>query len=154
MILVHAAAARNTRTATGGSLNDMKKSKNMGYKELQPSGNLNAVSRIAEGTIFKGEIESKSDIRIDGTFDGRINSTGRVVIGEGANVKGEILCGDADIFGKVEGSLTVKGVLSLKSSCSVKGDLTIAKLSVELGASFDGSCKMISAKPAAPVQSK
>ena len=122
----------------------------MGYKEQQPAGSINEVSRIATGTVFKGEIESKSDIRIDGTFDGKINSTGRVVVGEGANVKGEIVCGDADIFGKVDGSLNVKGVLSLKSSCTVKGDLTISKLSVELGASFDGTCKMISAKTVTP----
>ena len=61
----------------------------MGYKDQQPTGNINEVSRIATGTVFKGEIESKSDIRIDGTFDGKINSTGRVVVGEGANVKGE-----------------------------------------------------------------
>lgn len=122
----------------------------MGYKEQQPAGSINEVSRIATGTVFKGEIESKSDIRIDGTFDGKINSTGRVVVGEGANVKGEIVCGDADIFGKVDGSLNVKGVLSLKSSCTVKGDLTISKLSVELGASFDGTCKMLSTKPVTP----
>ena len=102
----------------------------MGYKDQQPTGNINEVSRIATGTVFKGEIESKSDIRIDGTFDGKINSTGRVVVGEGANVKGEIVCGDADIFGKVDGSINVKGILSLKSSCVVKGDLVISKLAV------------------------
>ena len=62
----------------------------MAVKE-QPVGNINAVSRISAGTVFKGEIESKSDIRIDGTFEGKISTTGRVVVGEGAYVKGEIL---------------------------------------------------------------
>ncbi len=121
----------------------------MAVKE-QPIGNINAVSRISEGTVFKGEIESKSDIRIDGTFEGKITTTGRVVVGEGAFVKGEILCDNADIFGKVEGSLTVRDVLSLKSACEVKGDLEIAKIAVELGSSFDGTCKMLRKDVAAP----
>ena len=94
----------------------------MGYKDQQPTGNINEVSRIATGTVFKGEIESKSDIRIDGTFDGKINSTGRVVVGEGANVKGEIVCGDADIFrfqsstktGKFRDSRFLPGILFRK----------------------------------------
>lgn len=118
----------------------------MAVKE-QPVGNINAVSRISAGTVFKGEIESKSDIRIDGTFEGKISTTGRVVVGEGAFVKGEILCDNADIFGKVEGSLTVRDVLSLKAACEVKGDLEIAKIAVELGSSFDGTCKMLRKQP-------
>lgn len=114
----------------------------MANKE-QPAGNINAVSRISAGTVFKGEIESKSDIRIDGTFDGKITTSGRVVVGEGAFVKGEMLCENADVYGKVEGKVTVREILSLKSACEVKGDLEIAKIAVELGASFDGTCKML-----------
>lgn len=121
----------------------------MAVKE-QPTGNINAVSRISAGTVFKGEIESKSDIRIDGTFDGKISTTGRVVVGEGAFVKGEVLCENADVFGKVEGSLTVRDILSLKSACEVKGDLEVAKIAVELGAAFDGTCKMLRKQPVVP----
>ncbi len=120
----------------------------MAVKE-QPTGNINALSRISAGTIFKGEIESGSDIRIDGTFDGKISTSGRVVVGEGALVKGDINCENADIFGKFEGSAIVRGVLSLKSTCSVKGDLEVAKIAVELGASFDGTCKMLHKQAAA-----
>ncbi len=136
MTLVLAAQAKSIRIVTE------KKIKDMAVKE-QPTGNINAVSRISAGTVFKGEIESKSDIRIDGTFDGKISTTGRVVVGEGAFVKGEVLCENADVFGKVEGSLTVRDVLSLKSACEVKGDLEVAKIAVELGAAFDGTCKML-----------
>ena len=47
----------------------------------------------------------------------------------------------------IEGSLTVRDVLSLKSACEVKGDLEIAKIAVELGSSFDGTCKMLRKQP-------
>ena len=121
----------------------------MANKEI-PVGNINSVSRISEGTLFKGDIESKSDIRIDGTFEGKITTTGRVVVGEGALVKGEVFCENADIFGNFDGSLQVRDTLSLMGACTVKGDLEIAKLSVELGAAFDGTCKMLRKGAPAP----
>ena len=52
--------------------------------------NMNEVSRISAGTVFNGEISSSNDIRIDGQFEGRINSKGRLVVGERAVVNGDV----------------------------------------------------------------
>ena len=41
------------------------------------------------------------------------------------------------------GNLFVKDTLALKEGCSVKGNLSIKRLIVELGARFDGNCKML-----------
>ena len=105
--------------------------------------NANAISRISAGTIIKGEILSPCDIRIDGTFEGKIQSKGRVVIGESALIKGDIICDSIDLWGKVEGNVFVKDTLSLKQGCSVNGNLNVRKLSVELGSTFNGNCRMI-----------
>ncbi len=105
--------------------------------------NANSVSRISAGTVVKGEIISPSDVRIDGTFEGRIQSKGRVIIGESAILKGDIVCNDVDLWGKIEGNVFVKGTLSLKEGCTVNGNLYIRRLSVELGATFNGNCKTI-----------
>lgn len=106
--------------------------------------NVNSISRISAGTIIKGEIVSPCDIRIDGTFEGKIQSKGRVVIGETAFIKGDIICDNIDLWGKVEGNVFVKDTLNLKDGCVVNGNLNIRKISVELGATFNGNCKMIS----------
>ena len=105
--------------------------------------NVNSISRISAGTVIKGEILSPTDIRIDGTFEGRIQSKGRVVVGETAVIKADIVCENVDLWGKVEGNLFVKNTLSLKEGCTVTGNLHIRRLSVELGATFNGNCKMI-----------
>jgi cytoskeletal protein CcmA (bactofilin family) len=112
--------------------------------KMEPVVNANAISRISAGTIIKGEILSPCDIRIDGTFEGKIQSKGRVVVGESAHIKGDIVCDSIDLWGKVEGNVFVKDVLNLKEGCVVNGNLNIRKLSVELGATFNGNCKMIS----------
>ncbi len=112
--------------------------------KVEPVVNANSVSRISTGTIIKGEIVSPYDIRIDGTFEGKVQSKGRVVIGETAVIKGDILCENIDLWGKVEGNVFVKDTLALKEGCKVDGNLHIRRLSVELGATFNGGCKMIS----------
>ena len=112
--------------------------------KIEPVVNVNSISRISAGTVIKGEILSPNDIRIDGTFEGRIQSKGRVVVGESATIKGDIVCENVDLWGKVEGNVFVKDTLNLKDGCVVNGNLNIRKLSVELGSTFNGNCKMIS----------
>lgn len=112
-------------------------------KTMEPV-NINEVSRISAGTVFKGEITSPNDIRIDGTFEGKVYSKGRVVVGDKAVVKGDIICQNVDFWGKMTGNFYVKDTLSLKSGCIVDGDLHVKRLQVELDAKFNGNCKMIS----------
>ena len=111
--------------------------------KTEPVVNVNSISRISAGTVIKGEILSPNDIRIDGTFEGRVQSKGRVVVGESAVIKGDIVCENVDLWGKVEGNLFVKDTLSLKEGCVVDGNLHIRRLAVELGATFNGNCKTI-----------
>ena len=105
--------------------------------------NVNSVSRISEGTSIKGEINSPYDIRLDGNFEGKLVSAGKVVIGEKACVKGDVICTNMDIYGNLEGNVFVKEVLALKESCKVKGNLNIRKLIVELDSEFNGNCRML-----------
>lgn len=108
------------------------------------SVNVNSVSRISAGTVIKGEIQSPYDLRIDGTFEGKIQTKGRVVIGESAIIKGNIICENIDLWGVVEGDLFVKDTLALKEGCKMNGNINISRLAVELGATFNGTCRTIS----------
>ena len=109
----------------------------------EPTLNVNSISRISAGTVIKGEIHSPTDIRIDGTFEGKVYSKGRVVLGDSAIIKGDIICDNIDLWGKVEGNVYVKDTLSLKEGCVMNGNLNIRRLAVELGATFNGNCRTI-----------
>ena len=100
-------------------------------------------SRISAGSTIKGEINSPYDIRIDGSFEGKICSQATVTVGEKAVIKGDIICSNVDMWGTIEGNLFVKDTLSLKETCSVRGDLHTRRLQVDLDAKFDGCCRMI-----------
>jgi cytoskeletal protein CcmA (bactofilin family) len=101
-----------------------------------------SASLIGAGTSMKGDITSNGDLRIDGTLVGNINCTAKVVIGANGVVEGDISGQQADIMGKVSGTIKVKDLLQLKSSCSVNGNLHAAKLQIEPSASFNGQCHM------------
>lgn len=108
------------------------------------SNSVNDVNHIAAGAKFVGEIATENDIRIDGAFEGRLFSESRVVVGEKAVIKGDIFCTSIDFSGTMlGGSFYVKDVLSLKTGCSVTGDLNFQRLQVELDAKFVGKCQML-----------
>lgn len=107
------------------------------YEQETPSINL-----IGSGTIFKGDITSNGDFRIDGTLIGSITSKSKIVIGATGVVDGEIHCQNADFSGKIKANVKVGELLTLKSTSNLIGNLNIGKLAIEPGAQFTGNCSM------------
>lgn len=97
---------------------------------------------IGKNTSIVGDVISEGDFRIDGQVEGTIKTAGRVVIGKSGNVSGKVTCENADVEGKFSGELNVNSLLTLKSTASISGDVTISKLSVEPGAEFNATCSM------------
>ena len=97
---------------------------------------------VEQNTTFVGNFVSESDIRVDGTFEGSIETKGKVVIGKSGNIDGTIVCNSADIEGKFTGTIKVQDLLSVGSTGSVEGDVAISKLIVESGAIFNAKSSM------------
>ena len=111
-------------------------------------------NRIERSTKITGEIISEADFRIDGTLEGTITTSGKVVIGKEGVINGNVNCAFADVEGKFSGKIEVKESLSLKSTSSVEGEVIIGKLIVESGASFNAKCSMRSAKEVKSISGK
>jgi cytoskeletal protein CcmA (bactofilin family) len=104
---------------------------------------INDICRISAGTEVKGSLISKSDIRIDGVFEGELITSGKLVLGEKAVVRGNVMCANADIWGKMEGDLIVGDTVSFKQDSSYEGQLKTIRICIEMGASFSGGCQII-----------
>ena len=107
--------------------------------------NLNSFSQqntIAQGTSFIGDLTSEGDFRIEGIVNGSFVTSGKVVIGKTGSVEGVLTCDNADVEGKVKGTLNVSDTLNLRSSAHIEGDVQIGKLSIEPGATFNATCLM------------
>ena len=114
---------------------DNKKPRTMSEIGGQPN-------RIEKNTKIKGDIVSEADFRIDGKLDGNVKTSGKVVIGKGGYIHGKVECVQADIEGSFNGELMVSDLLSLKASAKIEGTVSVAKLHVEPGATFNASCSM------------
>lgn len=115
------------------------KSKNVDSFETPVS---TSASIISAGTTLEGDMISSGDIRIDGTLNGNIQCSAKVIIGENGSVKGDLTGSQADIMGKVTGSIKVKELLQLKGGCQVNGNIAAGKLHIEATAKFNGQCQM------------
>ena len=97
---------------------------------------------LAKGTTITGDIISDGDFRIEGTIQGNVKTPGKVVIGRTGIVNGTLKSANADIEGKFSGKLMLSDTLSLRASAFVEGEVAVAKLAVEPGATFNATCVM------------
>ncbi len=113
----------------------------MAKNEIVPQ--INEVNRISSGSEFRGTLVSSCDIRIDGLYVGKIQTRGKVVIGETAQFTGDIYCNSIDVWGKIEGNIFSGNQTGFKNSADFTGSLSCNKIFIEEGAQFNGTCKMI-----------
>lgn len=108
--------------------------------EKQHSGLM--FNALTAGSKIVGNITADSDFRIDGTIEGEVNCSGKVVIGESGCIKGSIVCQNTEILGMMDGKITCRQQLSLRASGKIMGDVQTKTLIVEPGAIFNGTCSM------------
>ena len=131
---------------------DNKKSKYTLSMETSTQQNI-----IAQGTKVVGDIASQGPFRIDGTIEGNVKTTGKVVVGKSGFIKGTLQGDNADFEGKFSGKLILSGTLSLKSTAHIEGEVHTSKLAVEPGATFNATCSMkgtVKALPNEPTKPK
>jgi cytoskeletal protein CcmA (bactofilin family) len=102
----------------------------------------NVLNTIAEGTVLEGKITTKGDIRVEGRVIGTITCDAKLVIGERGSVEGIVDARNAYIAGKVKGQVVVRELLQLQEKGHINGDIFTQKLSVQVGATFTGNCRM------------
>ena len=98
---------------------------------------------VGNGTTFKGDIIATKSLRIDGVLIGNIKEAANVIVGETAQIKGNITANYVVIDGVVEGNITANDSIELLNKSKVTGDLTTTILSINEGAIFKGKSLMI-----------
>ncbi len=84
------------------------------------------------------------NLRINGKFEGILNTKGNLMIGEHASVNADISGESIIIAGRVNGNISALKELKIISPACVVGDISTPLLSIAEGAVFEGNCKMLS----------
>jgi cytoskeletal protein CcmA (bactofilin family) len=96
---------------------------------------------LGTNTHFEGTLKSAGNVRVDGTFMGDITARGRVLIGEAANVEGDIIGEAVAVGGIVRGDITARKISVLRTG-RVWGNLVSEALATEEGAFIQGQITM------------
>ncbi len=96
---------------------------------------------IGPNTYFRGDIQSDGGVRIDGVFEGTIDITGNLIVGEGAKIVADIKANNISISGAIKGDISGNRVEILETG-RVWGDLTINSLLLNEGAYLRGQTMM------------
>jgi cytoskeletal protein CcmA (bactofilin family) len=94
---------------------------------------------ISADMVISGTLASHGDVQIDGQVEGDVRCIG-LVIGDKAEVQGEIHAEDVTIRGKVAGRIRARKV-TLTATSHVEGDILHEAFAVEAGAFFEGNCR-------------
>jgi excisionase family DNA binding protein len=98
--------------------------------------------------VFKDSV----NLKINGRFEGTLNTKGELMIGENAVVNADITGDSIVVAGKINGNIHAVKELKLISPACVVGDVRTPLLSVAEGAILEGNCRMLSkAKAEQPV---
>jgi excisionase family DNA binding protein len=83
------------------------------------------------------------NLRINGKFEGNLESKGNLTIGQTAIVNADVMGDNIIIGGRIRGRITAKERLTLLPSAVVEGDIYPAKLNIAEGAILEGRCSML-----------
>ena len=97
---------------------------------------------LSSGVSIKGSVTFRSELVIDGNFEGTIESIGRLTVGRNAHLRGEIRTRSATVHGTIDGNLMADERCELRSGCTLRGDIETCRLIVDEDANFIGRAEI------------
>lgn len=100
------------------------------------------VTRLAEGTIVKGEISfSGGKLRVEGDLLGNVTSAESVEIVQSGKVIGDVNATEIELLGKIEGNIKTKKLI-VRPTGVLTGNLEVEHFVMEEGGRILGEVKM------------
>src|ERR1700683_1276217 len=97
---------------------------------------------LSSDVELKGTLRFTGELSFDGKLEGDINSDGALNLGDNAVVKGNITANSVMVRGKVNGNVTAKEKIDIKTKTEMFGDIRAARLVMEEGITFVGQTEV------------
>jgi cytoskeletal protein CcmA (bactofilin family) len=109
------------------------------------NGGTNVVN-LGPRDSLHGRLEIQGDLKVAGNVEGELKASGDVSVAESAAIQASIDGANVNVRGQVTGNVTAKKRLTLGGSGRLNGDVKVARLTVEDGATLNGNVTMQSEK--------
>ena len=99
------------------------------------TGNIDeSITVLGSNAVFKGELNFKNTLCIDGKFEGKVKTSDKLIVAEEGAVLAEIEAGIVICKGKIRGNIIASQKVEIHSTGKILGDVHTPALMVELGA--------------------
>lgn len=106
--------------------------------EATPSGS----GRFGPDLVVQGELDGKCDLRIEGTFRGRLDIEGEVTVGPTASIRAPVTASAVVIEGELRGDVSASRSVSIRAGGQLWGDVRSPSISVDDGGVLEGGIEM------------
>lgn len=111
----------------------------MAFKKKLEEKILDVDAAMQGNLTFKDPV----NLRINGRFEGNLETKGNLTIGQTAIISGDIGGDNIVVAGRVKGNITAKERLTILPTAIVEGNIYPTKLNVTEGAILEGRCLML-----------
>ncbi len=107
------------------------------------TNNQDRITRLAEGTVIKGEISFPGGrLRIEGEFQGNVTSAESVEVVQTGRMVGDVLdASEIELLGRIEGNIKTKKLI-VRPTGVLTGNLEVEHFVMEEGGKILGEVKM------------
>ena len=95
---------------------------------------------VGPGAFVTGDLKLEGFTRVDGDIYGNLETTGKLIIGENARIRGSLTAKSVIVIGIVEGDILAPEGVHLFSSAVVLGDVISRKIKAEENVVIEGYC--------------
>jgi cytoskeletal protein CcmA (bactofilin family) len=113
-----------------------------------PPGQVETV--VGPTTNFKGTVQNDGGLRVDGVFEGAVETGGNLIVGEEAKVMADIVAYNVSVAGSVKGNVKANRV-EILSTGRVWGNITVKSFLVDEGGFVRGEIVMEGAEFKPPI---
>lgn len=110
-------------------------------KDIKKTFSINSL--LGEQSSLKGIFTIDGPLRIDGNFKGKINSSGRVIIGKNGVAECIIIAKIVIIGGTLKGDIYADDKVIVLKTGQIIGNIYALNVNMEDGVIFNGKCNII-----------
>jgi cytoskeletal protein CcmA (bactofilin family) len=104
---------------------------------------------VGRDIALTGEISACDYLVVEGTVEARVREGRHIEIAESGLFRGTVEIDEADIAGRFEGDIMVRGRLKIRGTGRIDGKIQYGELEVENGGHLEGEIHSLKAKPSA-----
>jgi len=98
---------------------------------------------LGEETAFRGVLKFEDSLKIDGHFEGAIESPGFLMVESGSEVIADINVGVLVVGGLIRGDVSASERLEVLPGGSIVGNIRCSNLIMAENTAFQGECEML-----------